>query len=326
MTCLIGRVLAAVLVSIISCLPLLVICTPPDSQGSSSSSSFGNSSSPESSLQGLSGPFVADAGSLLRASTSVRRPVYVMFTIDWSKGLPDPVTEDLIPETSVSIKLGASNRKSTLPAATLIELRRYTIVSDNPSDESFPELIGRQPPLGDQRRFSIYTAEFSETSQPLTSFFEQTLGQEQHIDQYVSTVGFLFGSTSITNVEIVSPNDGNGIFAEVIARNPRVRSSNTVASIMQRLLNNLDAMRSPNQEDSMTQIASYLQRIALYQRIEHRFPAVPIPVIITKSGTSRSFHLSCQFGLWILICNNPVCNPDQYQAAREATSTPTTAL
>ena len=64
-----------------------------------------------------------------------------MFTIDQSKSIPDPATDDLIPEISISIKLGASDRPSTLPAATQFEIRKYTIVGNDPIDEVLLELI-----------------------------------------------------------------------------------------------------------------------------------------------------------------------------------------
>ena len=118
----------------------------------------------------------------------------------------------------------------------------------------------------------------------MNSFFEQTLGQEQHVNQHISTIGFHFGSTSITNAEIVSADAGTGVFAQVIARNPKVRPNNTVANIMHRLLNSLDARINLSQVNSLTQIVGYLQRVSLYQRIAGRFPSAPISLIITKSG------------------------------------------
>ena len=206
-----------------------------------------------------------------------------------SKHVLDPATGEYLPDISVSIKPGASDRTLTLSAATSLELRRYSIVSDITCYENLSKLISRQPPLGDDHRFSIYAAEFTENSYPMNSFFEQTLGQEQHINKDISMIGFSFRTTSITNTELVSPNDGNGVFAQVITLNPRVRSSNTITSIVQRLLNSLDAIMSSSQQNSLAQIGNYLQRLALYQRIEHKFPTAPIPVIIARSGTSTVF-------------------------------------
>ena len=59
----------------------------------------------------------------------------MMFTTDQSKIVLDRATHDFLPEISVSIKLGASDRTSSSPASTSLELRRYAMVSCDMDDE-----------------------------------------------------------------------------------------------------------------------------------------------------------------------------------------------
>ena len=132
----------------------------------------------------------------------------------------------------------------------------------------------------------------TESSNPINSFFEETLGQEQHVNEYITNVGFRMGYTSMTNDDLASRADGHGVFTWIISRNRRVQRTNTVANILRNIIGIMGVVADPSPANANTQILSYFNRASLYEIIENNFPTRPIPLLVRRSGTSIAFSES----------------------------------
>ena len=115
----------ALLVSLLSCLPIFTICTTSAPRSSNGSSSAPNLTTPNSLLS------PSDLTGSSSLSNPLQRPVYVIFTIDRSKTVFDRITQARLPRITTSIKLGPGNQPLRFPPTTQIEIQQYSSVREN---------------------------------------------------------------------------------------------------------------------------------------------------------------------------------------------------